>query len=130
MKIYLACPYSHKSLGVRNSRFIAANKAAAYLMKAGHQVFSPISHSVPVAETGIVPNMSWNFWRKQDFAFLEWADVMYVLKIPGWETSTGVTDEIAEAKRINLPVIKVSMEDLKRRAYNYNELKQQRATDN
>lgn len=119
MKIYLACPYSDGSLVIRNYRFSMANEAAAWLMSGNNIVFSPISHSVPIAKTGQVPELSWQFWRKQDFAFLEWADALVVLKINGWEKSVGVREEIEEARRLDKPIVYTTMHDIQNGAFNH-----------
>lgn len=106
MITYLASPYSHPDESVRIERFHAANKAAALLMQdRKHAVFSPISHSHPVAEH--LPNellMSWPFWMDQDFPILEYADELVVLTLPGWKESRGVQAEIAHAQIHGIPV--------------------------
>jgi hypothetical protein len=52
---YLACPYSHQDSWRRIARFRAANKAAAELLLAGVNVYSPISHSHPLTEEASLP---------------------------------------------------------------------------
>ena len=102
-KIYLACPYSHKDKAGRERRFEAANRAAGKLMQDGHIVFSPISHSHPVAKTiGEANALSHNFWLRQDFAFIEWADEVWVLMLPGWDESTGIRLELEHVRRIDV----------------------------
>ena len=95
MKIYLCAPYSAPTPEEREARFIQANKAAAKLMLEGHVVFSPISHSHPIAHH-IGNHLSHEFWLKQDFAFMEWADEMVILTAPGWTKSKGIQLEIDE----------------------------------
>ncbi|MDR0327893.1 MAG: DUF1937 family protein, partial [Planctomycetaceae bacterium] len=48
--LYLCCPYSHPNPTVREDRFRTACRASAILMKSDIVVFSPLSHSVPIAE--------------------------------------------------------------------------------
>ena len=94
MKIYLASPYSHANPDVRETRFELAAKAAAELMRRGNLVFSPIAHSHPLATFGGLRG-DWNFWREFDHSFFEWADELWVLELPGWDTSPGIADELA-----------------------------------
>ncbi len=101
--IYLACPYSHKDPAVREARFTAVNKAAAQLMGKGRYVFSPISHTHPIAKEGALP-LGWDFWEGYDRVMLAACTRLIVLKLDGWETSTGVTAEIKIAKEMGLPV--------------------------
>jgi hypothetical protein len=93
MKIYLAAPYSAPTEAEREARFIQANKAAAFLMQKGHIVFSPISHSHPIAHH-IGNHLSHDFWLKQDFSFMDWADELWILCADGWEQSKGIALEI------------------------------------
>lgn len=105
MKIYLATPYSHKDKKVRLARFNAVNKKAGELMLQGYVVFSPISHSHPIAltmESDKVCNL--DFWMLQDLPFLDWADELWVLQLDGWDMSKGVNAEIKKMQGIEKPV--------------------------
>ena len=103
-KIYLATPYSHPDPQVREFRFYEVNKVAARLMCEGNLVFSPISHTHPIAVAGDLPR-GWNYWKDYDSSFIEWADEIYVLKVLGWKQSTGVQAEIKLAEAMGKPVI-------------------------
>ena len=103
MKIYLACPYSHRIEAIRIERFEYANKAAAGLMKDGHIVFSPISHSHSIAVQNNLP-LDFDFWEKFDISFIEWCDCILILQINGWDKSEGIKKEIEIAKQLNKPV--------------------------
>ena len=106
-RIYLATPYSHEDEKIRLLRFNAVNKKAGELMLAGYGVFSPISHSHPVALTMKANKVSnsWPFWEKQDIPFLEhWADELWVLQLDGWSESIGVSAEIKRAQELGKPV--------------------------
>jgi len=103
--IYLACPYSHENPDVRNTRWSAANIAAAKLMSQGLYVFSPISHTHPiaVASNGTLP-IGWDFWEGFDRQYLNVCKKIIVLRIPGWDTSTGVLAEIKIGTEAGIPV--------------------------
>ena len=101
--VYLACPYSHDDPAVRHARFEAANRAAGRLMKDGHLVFSPISHTHPIAEAEGLPR-GWEYWQRFDRAYLAYCHRLVVLSIDGWKRSTGVTSEIAIAREMGLEI--------------------------
>lgn len=102
--IYIATPYSHELESVQISRFNAVNKYAAELISRGEVVFSPISHSHPVAEyLEDCPN-DWDFWEKHDLPILGICSDIHVLCLPGWEESKGVHEEIVEAKRLGINI--------------------------
>ena len=93
--IYLACPYSHENAAVREWRYQTANRYAALLMEAGYVVFSPLSHSHPVAQfMGEEALMDHDLWMKQDLVFVRGAELVLVLEFPGWEKSRGVQREL------------------------------------
>lgn len=100
-RIYLASPYSHAEAEIRRLRMLAACKSAAQIMRGGDLVFSPVAHSHPVAGFGLPPE--WDYWRNWCLSFLEnWATDFYILQIPGWKESIGVSAErqFAEAKKL------------------------------
>ncbi len=106
-KIYLACPYSHNPM----RGFVESSKAAARLMDAGNIVFSPISHSHPVAVHGKLDAMDQAFWLRQDLPWLKECDVLMVLQLPGWEISKGVKREIDYAGGLQIPVVFMPWEE-------------------
>lgn len=101
--IYLACPYSHPDPNVRLERFECANKTASQLMRDGHHIYSPISHTHPIAVAGGLP-LGWDFWEPYDRAILAMCKEVRVLTLYGWEESKGVQAEIAIAKEMGIPV--------------------------
>jgi hypothetical protein len=107
---YLASPYSHPDPEVRHQRFEAVNKAAAELMRRGHVIFSPISHSHIIARDHDLPT-DWEFWERIDLEFVKKCDELWVLKLDGWEESKGVWAEICIAKSLDLPVKFIALEE-------------------
>lgn len=103
-KIYLAVPYSHPDAAVRQERFELANAKAADLMNQGYIVFSPISHSHPIAVQGTLP-LDFEFWQAMNESFIEWCDKMFVCKIDGWEESVGIKGEIRIADSLGREVL-------------------------
>lgn len=101
--VYLACPYSHPDVDVRELRFFKANHYAAKLMEAGILVFSPISHTHPIAEAGDLPK-GWDFWERYDRAYLSICRALVVLTLDGWNESKGVQAEIKIMDELRRPV--------------------------
>ena len=101
--IYLACPYSHEDEAVRIERFNAVNVVAAQLMRKGLHIFSPISHTHPIAMAGGLPK-GWDFWNAYDRVMINACEKVMVLKIDGWEESVGVAAEIAIARELGMRV--------------------------
>lgn len=101
---YLAVPYSHPEASVREERFKAANKMAGQLLNAGWVVFSPISHTHPIALECSLP-LGWEFWENFDKSFLSCSKYLFVLRLDGWEQSKGVQGEIKIAQNMGVEII-------------------------
>jgi hypothetical protein len=104
--IYLAIPYTFNA----ERSFKIANKVAARLMNEGGIVFSPITHSHPIAdELDESLRYSQEFWLKQDLAFLRMCDRVALVKIGenGADliaNSKGVQTELKVAYELGLPI--------------------------
>lgn len=106
MKIYLTTCYTHHCKVKRIERFNKVNEAAANLMAQGHVVFSPISHSHQIADHLPPEKLTdHEFWMEQYLPLLDWADKLYVLRLPGWKESKGVFTEINYAVDNDKPII-------------------------
>jgi len=97
--IYLACPYWHENENVRLSRFERVTDVTGKIMQRGYVVFSPITHSHPVAldmDTGEHRpggKLGHDFWLRQDAWYLSKVDEMWILMLDGWKESYGVAWE-------------------------------------
>jgi nucleoside 2-deoxyribosyltransferase len=100
--IYLASPYSHSEAVVREQRFRAACQATAWLIAAGHVVFSPIVHGHPLVHHGLPTD--WSFWERFDRDHLVRCDEVVVLMLDGWRDSVGVAAEIRIAAELGKQV--------------------------
>ncbi len=101
--VYLATPYTHPDPQVVETRVAAVNKAAGHLMRQGLKIFSPISHSHPIAMCSKLPT-DWEYWKEFDWAYLTHCHKLIVLMSEGWEQSTGVTAELVFAKELGLEI--------------------------
>lgn len=132
---YLACPYSHKERYMMVARHLLVNRFAAKLMAEGHFVFSPISHTHPIADEQNLPR-GWEFWECYDKTMIGCCDDLLVLCLPGWETSTGVQAEIKIAEDMGIPIdyaqyeLTPTIEEMVDRAKALEEFKQARSGPN
>lgn len=90
--IYLASPYSHIDPAIVWSRFRAAEAATAWLLERKYWCYSPIVHCHALAETHRLPT-DHAYWLEYNFHMLDRADHFYVLHIPGWRESKGISAE-------------------------------------
>ena len=101
--IYLASPYSHPDDLIRKTRFLIAQEVTAGLINLGKFIYSPIVHCHELAETYAMPT-DFVFWRRYNIDMLRRADCMYILEIPGWDTSDGVKHEMLVASEIGIEI--------------------------
>ena len=97
--VYLAAPYSHSDPKVIEERVSKINKKAAELMDEGYIVFSPISHSHPIADH-VGNHQDHDFWLHQDLEFLNRVDHMMIFTLDGWDESFGIQEEIRHWKKL------------------------------
>ena len=110
--IYLACPYSHDNMGIREWRYKRVTEAAAILVFTRKiPVYSPITQTHPMDVHRILhmPDVKLgdehDFWLNMfDFPFLRTCSNLAVLMLPGWEESKGVSMELKEAKWLGLEI--------------------------
>ena len=102
--VYLAGPYSHRLNRIRQRRYNQLTEVSARLLQNGVLNFSPITHSHNQQE--FLEDFSTGFddWRRNDLAYVSRCEAVWVLMIPGWEKSYGVTEEIKFAKKNDIPV--------------------------
>lgn len=100
---YLAAPYTHESPIVQYERFNAINQKAAELFKFGRHIYSPMSHTLPIAIAGDI-HPSFEFWREFDERMMSLCDRLLVLCLPGWKESVGVKAEINMANKRGMPI--------------------------
>ena len=104
---YLAIPYTFEP----ELSFSIVNKMAAKYMQEGKIVFSPISHSHPIALEMEDDNiqLDHDFWMKQDGEILKRCDELIILIVGDdgielIENSRGVQAEIRIAEENEIPI--------------------------
>jgi len=96
--IYIASPYTHKDKEVMQQRYEDVCKFCYDAVQRGYLVYSPIAHWHPIAEKyGLSRDEAW--WRELDEDAIKVSSRLWVLKLDGWEYSSGVKREVLFAKR-------------------------------
>ena len=96
--IYLAGPYSHPDPLVRQSRYNAACRATARLVRAGRPVFAPVVQGHALVPYGVPGH--WLFWEPVACEYLRRCDELRVLQLDGWRESEGVRAELELAAEL------------------------------
>jgi hypothetical protein len=100
---YLASPISTSDPLQLWGRYESASMALARLITAGYLCYSPMTHWMSAVATWHLP-MDWKFWEPISLGFLRRCDALIILRLDGWEQSTGMKAEISWAKDHDLPV--------------------------
>lgn len=111
--IYLASPYSSPFRETRDERFNNACLAVSKMLKKRLNVFSPIVHSHPVAEKTDIGH-DFGVWAAWDFEMLDLCEEVWVLLLWGWDSSIGVSKEIARARAQNKNIVYLNPHELGR----------------
>jgi len=104
IKLYLASAYNDPSADIREINYMKAVNACAELHKLGYIVYAPIVswHQVAIACPEIDEIKA---WIPYEIAFLNWCDILCVLKTPYYSRSKGIKREIRYAKKLGKPVM-------------------------
>jgi len=100
---YLATPYSKYQHGI-TAAFSVACSASARLIERGLAVYSPIAHSHPVASIGGLDPLDHSLWMPLNEPMMRAAHGLFVLEMPGWDTSKGVAAEIDNFRKQDKPI--------------------------
>lgn len=104
---YLAVPYAAHVHGLSCAAY-DADRHAAHLIRMGLVVFSPISHSHPIARVGGIDPRSHEIWMGQNDHFMQAASAMVAVHLPGWEDSIGMKMEREAFACMGKPVVEMS----------------------
>ncbi len=89
MLIYLASPFTHPVRSIRKDRYQTTLEVSQKLIKLGHVVFSPIVYGYHMR--GIATDF--RTWAPFNDEMLRRCDEVWVLTLPGWTESRGITHE-------------------------------------
>lgn len=99
---YVAAPYSHPDPEVVKKRMEVVSRFQAAQASKNALTISPLEKHYLLQYANIPSD--YNFWGNLSRSLLRRCDSLTVIKLPGWETSTGVTDEIRIATELGLEV--------------------------
>lgn len=101
---YLATPYSKFPSG-QKAAYRAACEQQALLIRAGIPVFCPIAHTHGPAVHGNISLTDHSVWLPADAPFMAGAFGIIVCKLPSWEISYGIQEEIKVFDGDGKPVV-------------------------
>ncbi len=107
--IYLASPYTAYNEGggmdevLMEERWQEVFDCYTNLIAAGLIVYCPIVATHEVDK--LLGRRKASFWYEFDKPFIQYASMLFILKLPGWENSEGVTREIETCRKRNIPVV-------------------------
>jgi len=100
---YLGLPYTHENKFMLHFRTEVSNLIAVELTKQGRIIFAPISAWHHIAMKYDLP-INFEYWAKLDEEFIKISKKLLIIKLPGWEISSGVTLEISLADKYGVPI--------------------------
>lgn len=107
--IYLAAPYFHLDNDIIQHRMEKVYSFMASRLKQGEHILTPLAMHEVVIRQSDIPN-DFEYWGKYCLDLLSRCDKMIVLKLPGWEASRGVSQEIFFCIKHGIPIEYVSEE--------------------
>ena len=109
--IFVILPYRDDNTEVTEQRVALAEKYCAKLMMRGFFPVCTTSFGHYLVKRHDVPK-SWAYWKDYCKAMIQISKEVHLLKLDGWDTSEGVTEErklIADAER---KLIEIEPEDI------------------
>lgn len=101
--IYLASPYSTPIASVLQERVAKTIQFTMLCIQQGLPVFSPITYFHPLAQAAGMQTDA-ETWHNTNMQFLRKSDVVFALRLVGWEQSKGMKVELNVAKMLGIPV--------------------------
>jgi cbb3-type cytochrome oxidase subunit 1 len=109
MLVYLCSPYSYKAdEALMEWRYQENLRVLTELTLQGIPVFSPIVTSHNMSAKYKLP-CTFDFWEKVDFGVIDHCSHIYVMMLPDWDKSIGVTKELEYAKKIGKEIVYLDM---------------------
>lgn len=109
---YLATPYSKFPGGI-DAAFREAASLAARLLGAGYVVYSPVTHTHPIAVHGGLDPLAHELWLPFDEAMMRVCDALLVAMLPGWNESCGIRQEIDWFDKAGKPIYLLKPDSLR-----------------
>lgn len=107
--LYLATSYSHPDPAKRGARAHLASECAAWLMRHGWSVYSPLSMGHAICSEDPDLQTDFSAWREPCLRMLEMSDALVVLMLDGMHDSVGVAAEIDHARKLGIPLNQIRL---------------------
>jgi hypothetical protein len=91
--LYVGTPYSKYEAGIE-AAFKDAASLTGELLRQGLCVYSPISHTHPVAVYSGIDPLDLSIWLPFDATMMAKSDALIVAMMQGWEASSGIRHEM------------------------------------
>lgn len=112
--VYLASPFSSKNKFTEECRYEAVTRAAALIKRKYPDIvmFLPITQSYNMVRH--IPSLGGSFdkWEGDDLFMVGISDELWILKLPGWDTSIGVNAERDYAKSLGKKIVYINTYDI------------------
>ena len=106
LDVYIAIPYTHHDPRIVHQRYMLATEYAGILIHRGLLVYSPITHSHPIAKICHLPT-DFEYWKRLDMFYIQHCREIHVIMADGWRESIGVQAEILAAETLGRKVVHV-----------------------
>lgn len=105
-KIFVAGPFNHPDQKVMDYRTKTIAEYCVKIFNEGNFPVSALLSGLSFAKYSCLPvPTDTETWRAFSKAYVKGCDEVHVLKVDGWETSSGLETEVQTAKAENIPVL-------------------------
>jgi len=100
-KIFVAGPFNHPDKEVMDYRTKTIAEYCVKIFNEGNFPVSALLSGLSFANYGNLPTDT-ETWRNFSIKYVEGCDELHILKLEGWEESSGLKTEIATAERLGI----------------------------
>jgi hypothetical protein len=108
--IYIAAPYTHTDEEVINQRVTVSGAVAAALSEEGYVCYSPLVHC-HIIHQAMRTKQEKVFWMRHCLTMLAASELMLIVPLEGWKTSSGIMEEAIESLKAGRPLAIFQPED-------------------
>jgi hypothetical protein len=109
VEYFIAGPYTDPDPAVKEFRYDALTRAYAQYVAHGHSAVCCITLTHPpdaiISQQKNIATLGSDYWTDADVPFMNIAKTLVVVKLPGWEKSSGTQKEIAYFRAQGKPIL-------------------------
>ena len=108
-KAFVSMPYSTTDEAVKRARVIMAKQFCNRIANEGYSPLCPVlvAESMTEYNPKFGEDFSYDDWLNFSLTYLKGCDLMYILRLTGWEESVGVKAEIELANQLGIEIVMV-----------------------